>query len=79
MAAVAFHLIRLPRLLLMGLVRAYQLLASPFPSPCRYMPTCSTYALGALEKHGVFKGTWLATRRILRCHPFAKGGVDPVP
>ena len=79
MAAVASHLIRLPRLLLMGLVRAYQLLASPFPSPCRYMPTCSTYALGALEKYGVFKGTWLATRRILRCHPFATGGVDPVP
>ena len=79
MATVASYLIRVPRLCLMGLVRAYQLLASPFPSPCRYVPTCSTYALGALEKYGALKGTWLAARRILRCHPFAKGGMDPVP
>lgn len=79
MAAVTSQLTRLPRLALMGLVRAYQLLASPFPSPCRYTPTCSSYALEALERHGALKGTWLAARRILRCHPFAKGGVDPVP
>lgn len=79
MAAVADHLIRFPRLLLIGVVRAYQVLASPFPSPCRYVPTCSTYALGALEKYGAFKGSWMAAKRILRCHPFAKGGLDPVP
>ena len=79
MAAVTFHLIRLPRLLLIGVVRAYQVLASPFPSPCRYYPTCSTYALGTLEKYGAVKGSWLAAKRILRCHPFAKGGLDPVP
>jgi hypothetical protein len=79
MAAHASRLIRLPRLALMGLVRLYQLIASPFPSPCRYVPTCSSYALEALERHGALKGSWLATRRILRCHPFASGGLDPVP
>lgn len=70
---------RLPRRLLMGVVRLYQLLASPFPSPCRYLPSCSAYALEALDRHGALKGSWLATRRILRCHPFARGGMDPVP
>ena len=79
MVTIASHLIRLPQLALMGVVRTYQLLASPFPSPCRYTPTCSSYALSALEQYGSIKGTWLATKRILRCHPFAKGGVDPVP
>lgn len=79
MAAVVQQLIRVPRLLLIGLVRAYQLLSSPFPSPCRYTPTCSTYAVEALDRYGAVRGTWLATRRILRCHPFAKGGLDPVP
>lgn len=46
---------------------------------CRYYPTCSKYALEALEKYGARKGSWLAVKRILRCHPFAKGGYDPVP
>ncbi len=61
------------------MIRAYQLAASPFPSPCRYTPTCSTFALQAVEKHGAIKGSWLALRRILRCHPFARSGSDPVP
>ncbi|MCI8669860.1 MAG: membrane protein insertion efficiency factor YidD [Lachnospiraceae bacterium] len=46
---------------------------------CRYIPTCSQYALEAIEKYGPFKGTYLALKRILRCNPFSKGGVDPVP
>ena len=66
--------------ILVFLVRGYQIMISPyFPSSCRYQPTCSHYAIGALQKHGAFKGTWLATKRILRCHPWAEGGHDPVP
>ena len=65
---------------LMALVRAYRKGISPLSPPkCRYFPTCSAYALEALEKHGALKGGWLAVRRVLRCHPFRKGGYDPVP
>ena len=46
---------------------------------CKYLPTCSEYALGAVVKHGWLRGSWLAARRLARCHPFAKGGLDPVP
>ncbi|HEX9258303.1 MAG TPA: membrane protein insertion efficiency factor YidD [Acidimicrobiales bacterium] len=49
------------------------------PSPCRYVPSCSSYALEALEVHGALKGTWLALRRIARCHPWGRQGWDPVP
>ena len=66
--------------LLIGLVRAYQLLLSPLLGPtCRYYPSCSAYAVEALRVHGAFKGTWLAGRRLLRCHPWSPGGVDHVP
>lgn len=62
------------------LIRFYQVCISPYTPPsCRYTPTCSQYALEALRVHGLFKGSWLAARRILRCHPFSKGGYDPVP
>ena len=65
---------------LIWLVRAYQLLVSPFvPPSCRFHPTCSHYAIEALQKHGALKGFWLALRRILRCHPWHPGGHDPVP
>ena len=65
---------------LIALVRFYQKAISPFtPRCCIYTPTCSQYALEALQKYGALKGTWLAVRRILRCHPFHKGGYDPVP
>ena len=63
------------------LIRTYQLTLSPRFShgSCRYTPTCSQYALEAIEVHGIVKGTLLGIRRILRCNPFFKGGYDPVP
>ncbi|HYN10822.1 MAG TPA: membrane protein insertion efficiency factor YidD [Vicinamibacterales bacterium] len=63
-----------------GLIRAYQLLLSPFVGgACRFEPSCSEYARQSVEVHGLWKGLWLATRRIARCHPFARPGFDPVP
>ena len=65
---------------LVGLVRFYQICISPLKPPsCRFTPTCSQYALEALRKYGPFKGSWLALRRILRCHPWGGSGYDPVP
>jgi putative membrane protein insertion efficiency factor len=62
------------------MIRGYQLWVSPLlPAACRYYPTCSAYAVEALEKHGPVTGSWLALRRIARCHPFHAGGYDPVP
>jgi putative membrane protein insertion efficiency factor len=62
------------------LVRAYQLLLSPFlGGACRFEPSCSTYACGAIAEHGARRGIWLAVRRLARCHPFARPGFDPVP
>ncbi len=66
--------------LLVLLVRFYQIAISPFlPPTCRYTPTCSQYTIEALQKHGLFKGTFLATKRILSCHPWGGSGHDPVP
>jgi putative membrane protein insertion efficiency factor len=61
-------------------VRAYQLALSPFAGgACRFEPSCSEYAVGALHEHGLLRGTGLALRRVARCHPFAQPGIDPVP
>lgn len=66
--------------LLIGFVRGYQRFISPlFPPSCRYYPTCSNYMIKALQVHGPLKGTLMGTLRILRCHPFVKGGIDYVP
>ncbi len=62
------------------LVRFYQLAVSPYlPAQCRYLPTCSEYALGVLKRYGLWRGCYLSFKRILRCHPWGKGGWDPVP
>jgi putative membrane protein insertion efficiency factor len=70
-----------PLALLLSLpVRGYRLLLSPWVGHgCRYQPTCSAYALEALERHGAVKGTWLATKRVFSCHPWGGHGYDPVP
>ena len=60
-------------------VRGYRSLTAGRPSPCRFDPTCSAYALEALERHGAARGTWLTVRRIVRCHPWGGTGWDPVP
>jgi len=70
----------LPRLAVWYLIRGYQRFISPaLPPSCRFYPSCSTYALQAIEKYGILKGSYLAARRLMRCHPFHPGGVDPVP
>jgi hypothetical protein len=74
--------VSIPAALLIGLVRVYRLLISPILpfNQCRFLPTCSEYAIEALRKHGAMHGAWLSARRILRCHPYSKhSGYDPVP
>lgn len=66
--------------LLMAPVWLYRRLISPWkPACCRFRPTCSSYAMQALHRHGAFAGSWLVLRRLLRCHPFCEPGFDPVP
>lgn len=64
---------------LIGGVKLYQMAAAGRPSPCRHVPSCSTYAVEALETHGAARGSWLAARRLLRCNPWGTEGYDPVP
>ncbi|MCL5109762.1 MAG: membrane protein insertion efficiency factor YidD [Chloroflexi bacterium] len=68
------------RSLLLGLIRFYRKFISPLTPPsCRYYPSCSSYALEAVERYGALRGGWLAAKRVARCHPFSPGGYDPVP
>ena len=68
------------KFLLLALVKFYRSFISPrLPPSCRYVPTCSEYALIAIERYGAMKGGWLSLKRILRCHPWHEGGYDPVP
>lgn len=60
-------------------VRLYQRLRAGRPSPCRFVPSCSVYAVEALERHGAVRGSWLTARRLARCHPWGGHGFDPVP
>ncbi|MCK5590008.1 MAG: membrane protein insertion efficiency factor YidD [Dehalococcoidales bacterium] len=66
--------------LILDLIELYQTTISEVtPHSCRYQPTCSHYAHGAIERYGFIKGSWLATKRLTRCNPFSRGGYDPVP
>jgi len=66
--------------LMIFIIRIYQYAISPFtPSSCRFSPSCSTYSVEALQKHGAFKGFWLSLKRISKCHPWGSSGYDPVP
>ncbi|MCL2818164.1 MAG: membrane protein insertion efficiency factor YidD [Actinomycetia bacterium] len=71
---------QLPRRIVVILIRGYQQVISPlFPPTCKYYPTCSVYAVTAVERFGVVRGGWLAIKRIIRCNPWSHGGYDPVP
>ena len=76
-----FLLKNVPRIIVLLLIRAYQIVVSPAlpPGTCRYYPTCSHYGYQAVYKYGALKGSWMAIKRIVRCNPFHEGGYDPVP
>ena len=68
------------RILLINLIKIYKTFISPLlPPRCRFYPSCSSYGLEAIQLHGAFKGSYLTIRRLLKCHPFHEGGIDPVP
>ena len=78
---IEFTLLRLPRFIILVLIRLYQKVISPAlpENTCRFYPSCSRYGFEAVKKHGAIKGSFLAIYRILRCNPFNPGGYDPVP
>jgi putative membrane protein insertion efficiency factor len=70
---------QLPKTVVLHMLRGYKWAISPmFPPACRYVPTCSEYAMEAIDRYGVFRGGWMGLVRLLRCHPFVRGGYDPV-
>ncbi len=78
MPAFVRAFVRLPAAMLIGMVRGYQWLISPWLVPvCRFQPTCSNYMIEAVRKYGFVRGTWKGMRRIARCHPFGSSGYDP--
>lgn len=78
MSRLLHGVIRLPRQLLIWVVRGYQFCISPLLGPhCRFTPTCSAYFIESVERYGAIRGSWRGVRRILRCHPFHPGGYDP--
>lgn len=78
--ALMIYLLSIPARLALALIRFYQHYISPLKPPvCRFSPTCSTYALTAIQRYGFLKGVWLAIKRIAKCHPLHPGGYDPVP
>src|SRR3954454_13390171 len=80
LVAIGRFLGGLPVLTVRSVVRVYQLFVSPLLGPrCRFYPSCSAYALTAVQRHGALRGSWLAVRRLARCHPWSPGGVDHVP
>ncbi|MGH8846023.1 MAG: membrane protein insertion efficiency factor YidD [Polaromonas sp.] len=80
MNQIVIALVRLPQTLLIGLVKGYRLLLSPWlGSACRFEPSCSAYSLQALQQHGAAVGSYLTLCRLARCHPWCDGGLDPVP
>ena len=80
MTRILSFLFLLPRNICVVILRVYRAAISPlYGDVCRYYPSCSAYALGAIQQHGVFKGIALGTWRIARCHPWAKGGVEDIP
>jgi len=71
---------QLPRKIVVLMIQGYRQVISPlFPPTCKYYPTCSAYAVGAVEKYGVLRGGWLAIKRVVRCNPWSYRGYDPVP
>jgi len=80
LGAVAGFVVSVPRRILLAVLWVYQHVVSPWTPPsCRFYPTCSQYAVVAVTRHGAVRGSWLATRRLARCHPWTAGGVDDVP
>ena len=80
MNSMIASVVRLPQTVLIGIVKGYRLLLSPWlGSACRFEPTCSAYSLEALQQHGAALGSYLTLRRLARCHPWCEGGHDPVP
>lgn len=78
--AVGRHLVRLPALAAECLIRGYQVALSPLLiGNCKFCPSCSEYCVQAIREWGVWRGGWMGVRRLLRCHPFSPGGIDPVP